>query len=56
MEDPKTARLCFKGSWILATFDIHIDITFSYIMRKNTKLHFLESQQKPLKTRQHSYQ
>ena len=44
----------FKGCW--PTFDIKLAYTFGYILGKVSKLHFLENQQKSLKTGQHSYQ
>ena len=56
MENTKTTRLYFKGRWILA-YCWHSDWhNFGYVLEKVTKLHFLESPQKSLKTNQRSYQ
>ena len=52
MENTKTTRLLFKDSQISPYFWQY----FGYISEKVAKPHFLESPQKSLKTRQHSYQ
>ena len=56
MENTKTTRLLFKGSWILTYFWHSRWHYFGYISGKVAKPHFLENPQKSLKTRQHSYQ
>ena len=56
VENTKSVRLFFKGSWILLYF-WHLNWhNFGYISGKFAKPHILESPQKSLKTRQHSYQ
>ena len=56
IENTKTTRLLFKGSWILLYFWHSNWHNFGYISGKVAKPHILESPQKSLKTRQHSYQ
>ena len=56
IENTKTTRLLFKGSWILPYFWHSNWHYFGYISGKVAKPHFLESPQKSLKTRQHSFQ
>ena len=53
IENTKTIRLLFKGSWILLYFWHSNWHYFGYISGKVAKPHFLESPQKSLKTRQH---
>ena len=56
VENTKTTRLLFKGSWILPYFwhsNWQIDI---HISEKVAKPNFLESPQESLKIRQNSYQ
>ena len=56
MESTKITCLFFKGSWILFYFWHSNWHNFGYISGKVAKPHILESPQKSLKTRQHSYQ
>ena len=59
IENTKTTRLLFKGSWVLPYFwhsNWHYFGIFGYILGKVAKPHLLESPQKSLKTRQDSYQ
>ena len=56
IENTKTIRLLFKGSWILPYFWHSNWHYFGYISGKVAKTHFLESSEKSLKTSQHSYQ
>ena len=56
IENTKTTRLLFKGSWVLLYFWHSNWHYFGYISGKVGKPHFLENPQKSLKTRQHSYQ
>ena len=56
IENTTTTRLLFKDSWILLYFWHSNWHYFGYISGKVAKPHFLESPQKSLKTRQHSYQ
>ena len=53
IENTKTIRLLFKGSWILSYFWHSNWHHFGYILGKVAKPHLLESLQKSLKTRQH---
>ena len=53
IENTKTIRLLFKGSWILLYFWHSNWHYFGYISGKFAKPHFSESPQKSLKTRQH---
>ena len=56
IENTKTTRLLFKGSWILPYF-WHLNWHyFGYILGKGCKPHFLESRQESLKICQNSYQ
>ena len=45
----------FKGRWVLAYFWHSNGYNFGYIFEKVAKVHFLESPQKSLETRQHLY-
>ena len=56
IENTKTTRPLFKGSWVLLYFWHSNWHYFGYISGKVAKPHFLESPQKSLKTRQNSYQ
>ena len=56
IENTKAIRLLFKDGWILPYFWHSNWHYFGYILRKVAKPHFLESPQKSLKTRPHSYQ
>ena len=56
IENTKTIRLLFKGSWILSYFWHSNWHYFGYISGKVAKPHFLESPQKSLKIRQNSHQ
>ena len=56
MENTKTTRILFKGTWIL-TYVWHSRWHYlGFISGKAAKPHFLESPQKSLKIRQHSCQ
>ena len=55
IENAKATRLLFKGSCILLYFWHSNWHTFSRISEKVAKLHFSESPQESLKTREHSY-
>ena len=51
MENTKTTRLLFKGSYFCSAFGTQI----GYVSGKVAKQHVLETPPKSLKTRQHAY-
>ena len=53
IENTKTIRLLFKGSWIWPYFWHSCWHYFGYISGKIVKPHFVESPQNSLKTREH---